>query len=81
MGLLHITAAMELGHDSCRDVCFFTLLISAAANLFWFHVQLLLQLVVTLGFWSCNAGWANRFGGDFVWVDGNSSGFGDLFQS
>jgi hypothetical protein len=24
-------------------------------------------------------GWANRFGGDFVWVDGNSSGFGILW--
>jgi hypothetical protein len=78
MGLLHITLVVELGHDSCRDVCFFTLLISVAANLFSFQVQLLLQLVITLGFWSCNAGRANRFKGDFVWVDGNSFGFGIL---
>jgi hypothetical protein len=78
MGLLHITAAVELGYDSCRDVCCFTLLILAAPDLFWFHVQLLLQLVVTLGFLPCNAGGANRFRRDFVWVDGNASEFSIL---
>jgi hypothetical protein len=63
--------------EMCVSLLFWYL---AAANLFWFQVQVLLQLVVTLGFWSCNAGWANRFRRDFVWVDGNASEFSILWH-